>query len=146
MKLIQCSLSCKSEYYLSEGRMNLKTQLWTMTITHHLTFPKWNNQHYYIVSSVSKVSSAMQTFNKGKAGGPNQVHNKLLIAATASSTDSITKLFNRFLRESKFPRLRKTDKSSQQIAHVQASAQKEDLHSFVITLIRFPNKVGQSKL
>ena len=45
----------------------------------------------------------IQNLDKSKATGPDQVHNRLLIVASSFIAEPLTILFNRSLRESKFP-------------------------------------------
>ena len=59
------------------------------------------------VLSVSEVSNAIQNLNKNKATGPDEVHNRLLIAAVSIITEPLTKLFNRSLNESRVPAIGK---------------------------------------
>ncbi|WP_419611672.1 reverse transcriptase domain-containing protein [Thiolapillus sp.] len=73
--------------------------------------PRLDCQINDITLSVSEVSNAIQNLDKGKATGPDQVHNRLLIASAAIIIEPLSKLFNRSLRENKFPAIWK-------VAHV----------------------------
>jgi hypothetical protein len=61
--------------------------------------------------SVSEVQTAITNLDKGKAVGPDLIHNKVLFAAMNYIAQPLTNIFNRCLSESKFPSLWK-------VAHV----------------------------
>ena len=80
--------------------------------------PRLDCQINDITLSVSEASNAIQNLDKGKATGPDQVHNRLLIASAAIIAEPLSKLFNRSLRENKFPAIWK-------VAHVTSLHKKE---------------------
>ena len=65
--------------------------------------PQLDCQLNDITLSFSEVSNIIQNLDKSKATGPDQVHNRLLIVASSIIAEPLTILFNRSLRESKFP-------------------------------------------
>ena len=65
--------------------------------------PQLDCQLNDITLTVSEVSNIIQNLDKSKATGPDQVHNRLLIVASSIIAEPLTILFNRSLRESKFP-------------------------------------------
>ena len=65
-----------------------------------------------ITLSVSEVSNIIENLDKSKATGPDQVHNRLLIAASSIIAEPLTILFMRSLSESKFPAIWKVSRVS----------------------------------
>ena len=99
--------------------------------------PQLDCQLNDITLSVSEVSNIIQNLDKTKATGPDQVHNRLLIVASSIIVEPLNILFNRSLRESKFPAIWK-------VSHV-TPCTKRGPRSFVTTIAPFLCLVALAK-
>ena len=61
-----------------------------------------------MVLTVEEVMKEIKVLKQNKAVGPDQIHNKLLVAAADIIADPLTKFFNRCLDNSIFPKIWKT--------------------------------------
>ena len=91
-----------------------------------------------ITLSVSEVSNIIQNLDKSKATGPDQVHNRLLIAASFIIAEPLTILFNGSLSESKFPAIWKVS----QVSSLHKKGPKEFCNNYrPISLLSYYSKV-----
>ena len=101
-------------YYSNKEKANIFNDFFIkQSILEHeddtpLDLPQLDCQLNDITLSVSEVSNIIQKLDKGKATGPDQVHNRLVIVASSIIAEPLTTLFNRSLSEGKFPAIWKT--------------------------------------